>query len=267
MSRNIIPVDQVVSNFIIMMEQDDYCSNVSDTVVRTLALRGIRELGFDTLKRVKSLRMPVNQNNSTVQLPDDFVDLCKIGYVGNDGLVYVFGENKNINYSMIYADPLADSNQDGVYNRVDDKGTVTSIPTLLSGQESFLFRNYLYENTYGALYGLGGGHYSGEYRMNLEQNRIELFPSNGSDEVVIEYVADEARSYNPSVHTYAEPALNAYIYYHLVERKATVPMNEKMRARQEYYNEKRLANARLSSFSKEEALKTIRKNFKQSPKY
>ena len=43
-------------------------------------------------------------------------------------------------------------------------------------------------------------------------------------------------------------------------------MAEKSRARQEYYNEKRLANARLKSFTKEEALKTIRKNFKQSPK-
>lgn len=267
MARNLITVDQVVSNFIIMMEQDDYCSNVSDTVVRTLALRGIRELGFDVLKRVKSLRLPVDQNNSTVALPDDFVDLCKIGYVGLDGLVYVFGENKNINYSMIYASPLADSNQDGVYNRVDDKGDVTPLSTLLSGEESFLFRNYLYENTYGALYGFGGGHYAGEYRMNLEQNRIEVYLVGQSDEVVIEYIADEARSYNPSVHTYAEPALNAYIYYHLVERKATVPMNEKMRARQEYYNEKRLANARMKSFSKEEALKTIRKNFKQSPKY
>ena len=44
-------------------------------------------------------------------------------------------------------------------------------------------------------------------------------------------------------------------------------MGEKMRARQEYYNERRIANARLKSFSKDEALKIIRKNFKQSPKY
>ena len=44
-------------------------------------------------------------------------------------------------------------------------------------------------------------------------------------------------------------------------------MNEKMRARTEYYNERRIANARLKSFTKEEALKTIRKNFTQAPKY
>ena len=56
------------------------------------------------------------------------------------------------------------------------------------------------------------------------------------------------------------------MYYRLIERKANVPAGEKSRARQEYYNERRLANARLKSFTKEEALKTIRKNFKQSPK-
>jgi hypothetical protein len=56
------------------------------------------------------------------------------------------------------------------------------------------------------------------------------------------------------------------VYYKLIERKSNVPMSEKGRARQEYYNERRLANARIKSFSKEEALKTIRKNYKQSPK-
>ena len=46
-----------------------------------------------------------------------------------------------------------------------------------------------------------------------------------------------------------------------------VPANEKARARAEYYNERRKAKARLSNFSKQEALNTIRKNFMQAPKY
>ena len=83
---------------------------------------------------------------------------------------------------------------------------------------------------------------------------------------MIEYVADEARSSNPQVHVYAEEALIAYIYYKLIERKAAVPAAEKSRARAEYYNERRKANARMKSFTKEEALKVIRKNYKQAPK-
>ena len=108
---------------------------------------------------------------------------------------------------------------------------------------------------------------AGEYRVNLDQNRIEIDTDSGSSEVVLEYIADEARSTNPVIHVYAEEALRSYMYYKLCERKSTVPANEKARARQEYYNDRRLAKARLSNFSKEEALKTIRKNYLLAPKY
>lgn len=270
MARNLITIDEVVNDFILSVGQDDFASDATDTLVRNLALRGLREFGFDMLKIVKSIKLPVNKSLRTVNLPDDYVDIIKIGYVGSDGLVYIFGHNKNINYSQIYVTDASgnpiDSDGDGVYDRVDNKGTI-ELTQSVKGYDQYIFRNFLYDNSYGAVYGLGGGHYNGEYRVNHEQNRIELAVGDTIDYVVIEYVADEARSSNPSVHIYAEPALRSYIYYRLVERKNTVPLGEKARARQEYYNERRLANARLKSFNKDEAFKTIRKNFKQSPKY
>ena len=131
---------------------------------------------------------------------------------------------------------------------------------------SFIFRNYVYNGDGGRLYGIGGGHYEGDFRINLDQNRVELKTNSDISQLVMEYVADEARSLNPRVHVYAEEALNSYIYYRLIERKAAVPANEKQRARAEYYNERRKANARMKSFTKEEALRTIRKNYKQTPK-
>ena len=108
---------------------------------------------------------------------------------------------------------------------------------------------------------------AGHYRINLDDNRIEIELHTDATEVVMEYMADEARSTDPEVHVYAEEASACYMYYKLIERKASVPANEKARARSEYYNERRKANARLSTFTKDDALKTIRKNFMQSPKY
>lgn len=269
MARDTISIDQIINDFMLTVDGDDYANNASSTLIRNYALRGIREMGFDIQKRIKSLKLSINDSNDTVELPDDFVDYTKIGVVGGDGLIYVFGENKNQNMAMQYKTDTAgnpiDSNSDGVYDREDAKfigqgrGTVSDF-------ESYTFRNFLYEGNIGRAYGIGGGKYSGEFRINYEQNRIELYSTNGYTEVVIEYIADEARSENPSIHIYAENALRAYIYYKLIERKANVPMSEKGRARQEYYNERRLANARIKSFTKEEALKTIRKNYKQSPK-
>ncbi len=303
MSHNKVKLSQIIRDFILTSDSDDFANNVSDSAIRNFALRGIREIGFDLGKSTKSLKLDINSSNNTVSLPDDFVDLSKIGVVGSDGLVYVFTQNKNLNMSRRmqtatdtslddqgkYGGALPDGVTDealtggltdvfdanpanisanSIGDRIDDKNSTTGAG---HGQgdlrDYYIFDNYLFEGGFGRMYGIGGGHHHGEYRINFDQNRIEIDTSNSYSQVVIEYIADEARSSDPDVHVYIEEALRSYMYYKLIERKSSVPANEKGRARSEYYNERRKANARMSNFTKEEALKTIRKNFKQSPKY
>ena len=282
--QNFVTLRQVVDDFIITMDSDDYTSNTSDVAIRNIALRGIREFGFDVSSRIRSLKRTVASNN-TITLPDDYVDLLKLGVVGSDGIIHVLGQNKNINYSQVITQvdgadtesrtdslggalPIAEN---AILDRTDSKSSTTGSSNLdtdggLTGNDT-IFSNYLYQGGLGRMYGHGGGHLSGSFRINLDQNRIEIDTDSEASEVVIEYIADEARSTNPVIHTYAEEALRCFMYYKLCERKSTVPANEKARARAEYYNERRKAKSRLSNFTKEEALKTIRKNFKQSPKY
>ena len=273
MARNTTTIDQIVGDFILTSEGDDYTSNVSDVLVRNFALRGVREIGFDISRRVQSLKLDVDTSNNTITLPDDFVDLIKVGVVGSDGKVYVFAQDTNINISQKYAknaqNATSDTDGDGVLDRVDSKDSTAGFgasQSLNDGFDSYIFRNFIYGTDEGGLYGLGGGHKLGYYRMNFDQNRIELDTDNNYSEVVVEYISDQARALNPVVHVYAEEALRSYIYYKVIERKSNVPMAEKQRARAEYYNELRKAKSRLSSFSKEEALQVIRKNFTQSPK-
>lgn len=304
MSQNKVKLSQIIRDFIITSDGDDYANNVSDSTLRNFALRGIREIGFDLGKKIRSLKLSINSDNNTVSLPDDYVDMVKLGVVGNDGVVYVFGQNKNLNMSRRlqtatdtklddsgkYGGTLPDGVDDEtikgsltdvfdesdlniaanqIGDRIDDKTATTGAAGSADAgdRDYYIFENYLYEGGIGRMYGIGGGRLHGEYRINLDQNRIEIDTDNAYSEVVMEYVADEARSGDPEVHVYAEEALRSYIYYKIIERKSSVPMAEKQRARAEYYNERRKANARLSNFSKEEALKTIRKNFKQAPKY
>ena len=304
MSHNKVKLSEVIRDFIITSDGDDYANNVSDSALRNFALRGIREIGFDLGKKIKSLKIDINSSNNTVSLPDDYVDVVKLGVVGDDGVVYVFGQNKNLNMSrrmqtatdtelddsgkyggnppgsppfptygsltdVFDASPM-DIADNSIGDRVDDKTSTTGFGgggADAGDREHYIFENYLYDGGFGRLYGVGGGQSVGQYRINLDQNRIEIDTNNSYSEVVMEYVADEARSGDPEVHVYVEEALRAYIYYKIIERKSSVPMGEKQRARTEYYNERRKANARLSGFTKEEALKTIRKNFKQAPKY
>ena len=274
MARNRVSVSQVIDDFIITQSEDDFVSGASDYAIRNFALRGIREMGFDVLKRVRSIKRTIDKTNNTVPLPDDFVDIVKMGLVGTDGLVYVFGENKHINMSQKYCtDSTVISSEDAdiLERREESKSPTGSISNIAGdpideGFDSYIFRNFLYGNYEGGLYGIGGANHSGQYRINYDQNRFELDTSLSADEVVVEYIADEARSENPTVHVYAEEALRAYMYYKLVERKSSVPAPEKARARAEYFNELRRANSRLSNFTKQEALDVIRRNFRQSPK-
>ena len=289
---NYVPLRQVLDDYIITLDADDYVNAPSDSVLRNLALRGIREFGFDVTSRIKSIKKDVNTSNNTVALPDDFVDLLKIGTVGSDGILRVLSQNKNINYSrQIKQDTTAGTTNDAgtvidddttgtedsaggplninnnlILDREDSKSS-TGSSSVSDEYDFYIFENYAYQGGLGRLYGTGGGHMQGEHRINLDQNRIEVDTASGVSEVIMEYISDEARSTNPVIHVYAEEALRCYIYYKLCERKSSVPANEKGRARAEYYNERRKAKARLSNFSKTEALKTIRKNFKLAPKY
>lgn len=242
-----VSVDQVVNDFILTMGSDDYANNVSDVVIRNFALRGVREMGFDLMPSMKTAELSVNKTLGTVNFPKDFIALTRMAALGADGILYSFTKNENINL---------------LPNRPAE-----TIPDYKFSFESHVYRNYINQTVNGRLYGLGGGQGNGEYRLNFEEGRIELSINVGVEKVLIEYIADEALEDNPSVHKFAEEALRSYMYYKIIERKSNVPMAEKNRARQEYYNERRKANARLKSFGKEDALAVIRKNYRLSPKY
>ena len=282
---NYISLREMLVDYKITMDEDDYASSASDYAMRNFALRGIREFGFDVQPRVRSIKRSVHASNNTITLPDDFVDIVKLGVVDDNGVVRAFAENKNINISQKLVDPSSTSESSDVGgdnftntgnrrvlsdNNINDRED-DQTSTISDGNNDdldwYVFENYLYQGGLGRLYGLGGGKLRGNYRINYDQNRIEIDSEAGVTEVVLEYISDAARSSDPVVHVYAEEALRSYVYYKIVERKSSVPAGEKQRARAEYYNERRKARIRLSNFSKEQALNTIRKNFKLAPKY
>ena len=82
----------------------------------------------------------------------------------------------------------------------------------------------------------------------------------------IELIQKGIKGEGPRVHKFCEEALRCYIYYKYIQRKRGVPANQKQMAKRAYYNEKRLARARMMNFNKEAAMQISRKAFKQSPK-
>tara|TARA_R100000808_G_C2151347_1_gene160341 strand:- start:632 stop:1363 length:732 start_codon:yes stop_codon:yes gene_type:complete len=210
-----------------------------------IGLRGLKELNFDTVRQIKSIELQLDSKN-TVTLPSDYVSYIKIGVADNNGNVSYMGIRENINFV-----PGTQS---------------TTVQDNTENPPIFSYNNY--DNSLWGRYGQGGGNNAnGYYRENLNDRTIEFSNSNGP--IILEYVSDGSTGLTGTeikIHAFAEEALRSFIYWKSVQRKRAINMNEKMAAKNEYYNQKRLSRARMQSFNKNEALQTSRKAFKQSPK-
>ena len=60
MAKNYVKVSEVINDFLITQDHDDYAGSVPETSIRAHALRGVREMGFDMLQVVRSLKLSVN---------------------------------------------------------------------------------------------------------------------------------------------------------------------------------------------------------------
>jgi len=212
-----------------------------------IALRGLKELNFDTVRQIKSVELQLDSKN-TVTLPSDYVAYVKIGISATDGEISYMGKKDNINFVS---------------------GTKANSSTTSTTEDPPIFSYNNYDNSLWGRYGQGGGNNAnGYYRENLDDGTIE-FSGGGGGAIVLEYISDGSTGLTGTeikVHAFAEEALRSFIYWKSVHRKRAINMNEKMLAKTEFYNQKRLSRARMQSFNKEEALQTSRKAFKQSPK-
>jgi hypothetical protein len=244
MSATVLLSD-VVNDFMLLHSDDDYVNNIDLTKLRVLGKRGIREIGFDISRVVRVAKLVVNIDNMTAPLPDDYVNWIKIGTIGEDGLFYVFAENNNISMS-------------------EPKKT----GDVLNFQEIYLNDSRLtIPRGYGGIYGMGGGQHHGEFRVNMEENRVELQTNETITEIDIEYISDNGIATNPAIHTLCVDALDKYMYNEIVKRSTIVPYNEKIRADRDWKEAMKTANSRMRTFRKEKALDVIRKNTKLSPRY
>ena len=236
-----ISVEEVIQNLLI---EEGKSSEHEYLRYFNIAMSGLKELNFDTVRQVNTIELTIDHKN-TVSLPSDYVSYLQIATVGDRGDLNYLGHRERIN--LVHGSKSTN---------VEDK---TEHPVFTDNTPG--------DGLFGR-YGQGGGTNSnGYYRENLEEETIEFSDVTGN--VVIEYISDGSSDLEGDqikIHSFAEEALKSYIYFKSIYRKRAINMNEKMVAKKEYYNQKRLARARMQSFNKQEALQTTRKAFKQAPK-
>lgn len=242
MASNYTTISQIVENFMIQRGEDDYTKYAERGQIRHWALMGYRELQSDILGEIKQVELPLT-SNPYVDFPDDYLDYTFIGVKGEDCRIHPLGQRENMYFGSCV--PSATS-------------AISSIPWVYYG--TGVGQNY------GIPTGRNANNPRGMYRVDKENNRLELSSQIDGDAIVLEYIADASLNADPTVHKYAEMALYSYIYHRIVSRKVSVPANEKERARREYITEKKLARRRLAAVTTEEILEALRTSVKQAPK-
>lgn len=194
----------------------------------------------------------INENTLSGALPDNYISYKRIGICVNNVMIPL-GYNPRLCLDKMY----------------DDCGG-EEVRSSQVGSDVFLEYPLHYENgeMLGAYFGIGGGNNSlGYYRIDENFWRIQFGSLISGHPVVMEYLADvEKVNGEFVVHPYAAEAIKAGIAWRYIRNRRGASQSEILLRRSEYYNQRKLASRRFTSFTLDEAYQYNRIGFKQTVK-
>ncbi|OYY99572.1 MAG: hypothetical protein B7Y37_13860 [Sphingobacteriia bacterium 28-36-52] len=238
-SQQYITLDSVVNNYLDQSEQGVH----KYYKIWQLAFRGLETLGLDFFYTVKSVKLPVNPNK-TVSLPSDYVKYTKIGVLNGKGEIVGLTYNNKL---TTFADLLPDRQE-----KTEDNS--------LFGWYNYqapIFYNYWDGIGYAAVYGLpSGGQRVGEFKIDNENNLVVLNEHYGYDYLMVEYISSPQEGGDYKIPVQFREALIAYLGWQdiaLLPNTRRGSYGDKEQRKRNFYNERRLANARYKPLYLEEA--------------
>lgn len=220
------------------------------------ALKGLREISFDTIGRIATAKLPVNEFREAA-LPPDYIDFVRIGWLRNRYLIPLGGNNSF----------MRPANIDTNGNQIAYPSSTGAVVSAATYDPFASYHISPYGEDLGRLFGLGGGSRNDIYQIIPERNVVSVGDMfSVGDYIYMDYLA--AGNYADAdalFHPYAEAALEAYIAFKYAEQRTT-RLADVARAEKNWYNEHRILRARLNGLTKEDMLRISREHFKQSIK-
>lgn len=198
----------------------------------------LRELNFDVVGQIKSVRLPVNSYKAAT-LPCDYVDYIRVG-----------------NELGQYIDPWGEKSSFNRLNKFDSSGNKVPYDDVES-QNYYLPANYdglfytAFANQYGELTGRifnGQPAFRHSFQIVPERGEIQLDVSYKGAEILMDYISDGTSiDASNAVHPYATETIKAYIIWKMKEHGRQYNMGERQMAKEEYYNQLRILRARMNN--------------------
>lgn len=215
-------------------------------------VQALRELNFDVLQNVKSVRLPVNSYKA-VTLPCDFVDYIRVGTESGQ-YIQSMGEREDFNRL---------NKLDSFGNKIPYGDIEATNGLLPNNWEGFWYTNYINDKGehLGRIFNNKPG-FRNSFEILRERGEMQLDVSFTGTEIVLDYITDGiSTSASNAVHPYAAAAIEAYIIWKMKEHSRQYGPGERQMAREEYYNQLRVLRGRMNSIDVQDIQRSLARNY------
>lgn len=203
----------------------------------TYAVDALRELNFDILRNIKSVRLPVNSYKAAT-LPCDYVDFVRVGNEFGQ-YIYPHGEKKD-SYNRL--NKFDSQGNKVVYGDIEATNGI-----LPNNWEGFWYSNYINDKGehMGRIYNNIPG-YRESFVVLRERSEIQLDVSYAGSTIVMDYITDgTSTDASNAIHPYAIDAIKKYIFWRHKENGRQYNISERQISKEEFYNSLRILRARI----------------------
>lgn len=231
-TRNYITIDSVINDYIDESEQSVH----KYAKLYNIAVRGMEKLGLDFFYKIRTVKIPIDTTNYTAQLPNDYISYTKIGVLNSVGEIIPLKFNNKMTY---YAD------------QQPDRLALTQDDTLATWYQSDLPLWYNYWDGYGFnnIYGLpSGSPFVGSFNIDDSNGVVLLNEYFYYSYLMIEYLSSGNPDEPFRIPIQFREALLSFIAWRDI---ASMPstrkgnLGDKRDRKQEFYNQRRIANAQF----------------------
>lgn len=240
-----LTLDQVVREYLIEIgEQSEH----KYTKYLQFGINGLRQFNFDVNGVAKPVVIKVNDND-TVDIPEDYINLIRIGVCGEDGNIHELAENPEICF------PRTTDDCGELEPSIGSSGSV-----IIDYFEGGHFRN---NEAIGRRFGIGGGSFGlGFYRENIKEGFFSLQGFTGK-RIIMEYLAklEENNAGEFTVHPFIVQAIKEWMAWQADTRNPRIGPSQRQLSWQTYKTQRSMAKRRLVSPTRQETKNVTRKHF------
>jgi len=250
-TRGFVNINYVVN--LVLLDLDNHTTSLRKKITQ-YAILGYQNLNMYIMPQIKVAYLKQN-DNFTVNLPNDFIDYLKIG-INHNGTVITLSMNDNMAFPR--ADCLEECGCETPKTNSDDVSKTVSIlgsKYIDPGYGYYFAEHYRNGQYVGEMYGMGGGVSFAQFRVDDANRQIAIDKFLPNKEIILEYKSSGiSQDGSTVVPRESVEALRAYIHWQLSWYSTKIPAVQKQQFQQQYYVEYNKLQRFKSSFTMDEYL-------------